>query len=436
MALSLLFSNPGYNLWTQDHGYFTLLGGSYNQAKLESQNNLLTREDAITRIFTIAVPANDSLLTVRAMRYVGVLGSTGYAYCRVRLQKPDSSWVTLYTGSGNLSWQNIINNADITAYLATTTTYHLRFEAEVISGYELGTYDHSYVIFETVTAKADLDPPAQVTGVSVVPMSTTKLHITWNSVSRADTYTVKYKKAVDPSYTSITGITDVYKDLSGLSACTSYNVKVSASNESGEGTDSAVATQRTNCAYTKTLTETVSHIETFNSDKHVWRIFEDPLSLIESIELLYGKMQLLEFSEPLNLQEGFTIRKFSPLDSSATKILACLSTDVAVFTTGTAIGYYDTDDLDFARPGEDKILDYIEFVSQAETPHTLEVWVSTDSGTTWEAIGQDVTYRGKNATVSPWITGEKFRFRFKGAGPYLQSIYATAIPVGGEIDND
>jgi len=434
-------SDPGYDTWTQQYGYFTLIGGGYTSAKLESGSSYTNKFDTIHAHFTLAVPANDSQLTVGAKRFEATGDHFGYCLTRVILKKPDTTEIVLYSQEGGGgTWENILSLANITAYLNAAGTYELRFEGTVKSAYDdpgAPPWYHSYVEFGGVTLKIDTDPPAQVTGHTGYAQSTSKIHYVWNTVSRADSYTLYYRKTGTGPWFSITGITDLYRDLTGLDACTYYDTKVTASNESGEGTASTTAVKRTNCAFTKDFLESLGLTEAFDKGKEILLPLSDVLDLVESFEVLKVNYQYKEFLEPLDLQEYFTIQKISPLGSKATKLLACLNNgDVTAFETGTATGSWETDDLDFGRPGQDKILDYIEFVSQADTPHTLNVYVSTDSGATWTYIGQDVTYRGKNATVSPWMTAEKFRIRFTGAGLHLQSIYATAIPVGEEIDSD
>ena len=431
-------SNPGYDTWTQVNGYFVFYNDNAN-ARLESQNNYNYREDTIYAEFSLSAPANDSQLTVEAKRYQSdMYDLPGYALTEVILRKPDTSEVVLYSQEGGEGyWEALLSGANITEHLTAVGTYQLRFHAKVRSSRdpETGVYDHSYVEYGSVTLKVDTDPPPKVTGLNVVPKSTSSIKATWDVAPGAATYNLYHAlHAGSPEWTKVEGITDLYYTVTDLLACHWYDVKVSGQNVSGEGETSDIYMERTNCAYEKAFSEPLGLAEDYDHLKLYLRVFEESLGLTESFSKTKIVYKYKTFSEPLELQESFTIDKVISLGSKMPKLLACRSNkQISEFAAGTLEGVWDTDDLDFGYPGLDKILDFIEFVSQSETPHTVSVYVSTDSGWSWTYIGQDITFRGKNGMVWPWLTAEKVRLRFKGEGLRLQSIYTTAIPVGWEL---
>ena len=100
------------------------------------------------------------------------------------------------------------------------------------------------------------------------------------------------------------------------------------------------------------------------------------------------------------------------------------------FSVGSPTGRFDTDDLDFGYPDMEKTLDYVAFESHAAVLHTVDVYVSTDSGRTWSKVGSASVRKGQLGQVYPWLTGERFRISFRGSGLYLHTIEAHAIPRG------
>jgi len=433
-------SNPGYNAWTQRDGEFYLLSGN-TAAKLysafESEAEI---EDIIKASFTTTAVANNSQLSVRVATYCPSPESNGKANYIVWLKKPGGTYVKLTEGGGGGGTpQWVLYNYNIASYLDAAGTYELQLQANCISDDQGGgIWTRTWVEFTSVDLRIDQDVPAQVPAIWLNTTGKTTLHASWTGVSGALSYKLYYKQSWAVTWTSISGITDLYYDLSSLTQNEYYNAKVAAVNASGEGPTSPVATARTNYDATKTLTETASFLtEIFDTDSSKWVELTDPLGLVETFETMKVNLVLVDLTEPLGLQEAFQVRKFSPLSSKSSKLLAGVTSgEVKDFVSGNDPGTWDTDDLDFDRPGEDKILDHIEFLSHSLVPHTIFVSVSTDNGLTWTSVGQDIVYTGKHGVVSPWVTGEKFRLRFYGESLHLFDVYATAIPVGGILDKE
>jgi len=138
--------------------------------------------------------------------------------------------------------------------------------------------------------------------------------------------------------------------------------------------------------------------------------------------------------EHLDRIEYFTIIKTTPLVSKDEKLLAAKSDQkVYDFEQGDPDGRFDTKDEDFGMPGVDKTLCLVTFGSYADAPHTVEVWLSMNSGLTWEPCGQATVSKGTTGLVGVWATAEKHRISFRGAGLQLDSFSLYAIPRGPEV---
>lgn len=139
----------------------------------------------------------------------------------------------------------------------------------------------------------------------------------------------------------------------------------------------------------------------------------------------------MSFNEPAKVVEHFNIVKTTPAVTEQERLIAGIdNNDVLIFDTGTPAGRFDTDDEDYGYPGMDKTLDEVQFESSAESPHTITVYASTDSGLTWVLLGTVVAQRGKTCSVFACITAVKHSISFRGDGLYLSSYVMYAIPRG------
>lgn len=137
------------------------------------------------------------------------------------------------------------------------------------------------------------------------------------------------------------------------------------------------------------------------------------------------------FLEPAAVVEHFDCVKTTPAVTKEERLIAGIDDNtVLIFATGTPNGRFDTDDEDFGYPGMDKTLDEVQFESSAESPHTITIYASTDSGLTWELLGTVVAQRGRTCSVSAWITAVKHSVSFRGPGLHLSSYVMYAIPRG------
>lgn len=163
-------------------------------------------------------------------------------------------------------------------------------------------------------------------------------------------------------------------------------------------------------------------------------IAEDTLSMVEAFTLEVIPALPVIVSEATSMVELLTMIKITPLATNEEKLLAGKTdTKLYEFGAGTATGVYDTPDLDFGQPGMAKTLDLVAVTSSAAAPHTVSLYVSVDGGAIYTRISAFVVQTGITGYFYPWITGEKFRLRFQGAGMYLDTIRAQAIPRGKDI---
>jgi len=411
MALTERVSEDWDN-WTLSQ--FAKEGGGTRIA-MYSGETLDLKTGTAKRSFVLANPANAGTLTVESQDYDNrVYLHPGYSKQQVVLEKPDSSEVILYTAeNGNGSWYYTLNGEDIKAHLDAAGTYWLWLKGWARSSVDdldaPSWYGWSQVKFRDISLRADTDVPAQVQNLVLTRISTTQIDCAWDVVSGADSYKLYYRVQGAGSWTEVEGIAGNSYQLLSLTVCTTYEVKVAAVNASGEGTSSGTQTERTRCTYTKDFTEVLGLTETF------------------------VKGRSLDFLDPLNLQEHFDVLHGEGYSSEQEKLLAMKNdTKVYSFETGQPTGTFDTDDIDFGRAGQDTTLSKVEFESEAESPHTVNIYVSVDSGLTWTYVGQGTAQRGKLSRVFCWITAEKHRVRFTGPGLYLQHFALYAVPRGPE----
>lgn len=87
-----------------------------------------------------------------------------------------------------------------------------------------------------------------VSGLSATAITTTSATVNWTTVSGATSYTLQWKLASSSSWTTVSNLTGTYRNLTGLSAGTSYNYQVRASCGSTLGSYSTAATFTTTAA--------------------------------------------------------------------------------------------------------------------------------------------------------------------------------------------
>lgn len=405
--MALIVTND-YPNWTKGPNW--VMYSSNTKVSLTSGDDVYQIADYLERSFVLANAAVHVHLMVYAYRHAGLHGPEAEVSATVILVKPDLSEVTLYDGEGNFPWGYCCNALDITAHLNTAGTYKLRFESTVTSGLEPpAKYYHSESHFAAVLL---MDLPDQVLNLAGHPESSASVHLTWDAAANADSYTVYYKKAVDSTWSYISGITDLFRIVTGLDSGITYDFYVVGVNGVGEGFASATIQSRPLGTLTQNLSDTVLPTEGFAAYRCVLRTF----------------------SEQVAITEDFNIQHFISIPVS-TAVLLCGVTGSKVYTfaPGLPLGVFDTPEVDFGYPDKEKTIKEIRFGSEAVLPHTILVYISTDGGSTWTLIGSDTTYLGKTGYVNPWLTSKRFLVRFSGSGLHLYFYELYAIPSGWSV---
>jgi fibronectin type 3 domain-containing protein len=83
-----------------------------------------------------------------------------------------------------------------------------------------------------------VDVPAAPTGVTVMPLSSSSISISWNPVSGASAYSVYRAPSLNGPYNFLNNTTDPFYTDMGLSPSTTYHYEVCAWNSAGEGSRS------------------------------------------------------------------------------------------------------------------------------------------------------------------------------------------------------
>lgn len=116
-----------YGTWTDPPVWIFTKYDSNNKIYVYRTPGGAARPASISKTFAVDhVPPDSATLTVQAKGADWHPSNAGITQARVRLQKPNSSWVTLYdaelTGG---TWTNILNNTDISSHITQTGTYTL-----------------------------------------------------------------------------------------------------------------------------------------------------------------------------------------------------------------------------------------------------------------------------------------------------------------------
>lgn len=162
-------------------------------------------------------------------------------------------WTTLSGATSyNLQWK--LNSASTwtTVTGLTGTTYNLtglaagtmyNFQMQANCNGSLGVYSASVTF--TTAGGASCGIPI---GLSATAITSTDATLIWGSLSGATSYNLQWKAASASTWTTVSGLTGLTYNLSGLSLATSYNFKVQANCNGTLGTYSATATFTTSAA--------------------------------------------------------------------------------------------------------------------------------------------------------------------------------------------
>jgi hypothetical protein len=114
--------------------------------------------------------------------------------------------------------------------LSASTTYFLDSKCVDNAGNVESSFSSEA---SAATAASASNPSAAPTGVGVAALSTSSLRVTWSAATNAHHYRVRYKKATDSTYTTIsTQYTSLTADITGLASAITYDVQVGSANSS------------------------------------------------------------------------------------------------------------------------------------------------------------------------------------------------------------
>lgn len=148
-------------------------------------------------------------------------------------------------GAGWTAWTHTAS-IDVTATI-TGLTAGSTVQVRVSSVNEAGTGTPSSVASVTLGGGAGV--PGQVTGLALGTATSSTQPLSWTAVSGATGYTVQYALAGSGTWTTFaSGVTGTSSTVTGLTASTSYDYRVTATNASGSGTPSSTVTGSTAAA--------------------------------------------------------------------------------------------------------------------------------------------------------------------------------------------
>ncbi len=148
------------------------------------------------------------------------------------------SYKVQYRKSGYSSWNSVTTSADSIKLsgLSSRTNYEWKIQTNCSGNASSFT---TLKVFTTVSST----PCGVPSSLNVTQTGQTSVTLNWAPVSGATKYNVMRKRSSSSSsWTTISNISNVSYNLSGLSSCTSYDFKVQAVCQSGSGSYSGTST--------------------------------------------------------------------------------------------------------------------------------------------------------------------------------------------------
>ena len=156
---------PLFGLLTLTNNYLTWTNSGFTLYASNSRCSKVSYHDTDPEVatihldFTLYRAANTAYITAECMRILGQwTENPGIAESTVTLIDADSIEHALYSGEGDLSWDNVLDGYNITTLLNKAGTYTIELKAETQSSwiYESGyIWDESEVHFGTFLLVAD-----------------------------------------------------------------------------------------------------------------------------------------------------------------------------------------------------------------------------------------------------------------------------------------
>jgi hypothetical protein len=160
-----------------------------------------------------------------------------------------SSYVVQYRLSGTTPWTGSASVSGATNYQITALQTGTSFDIIVLAQNAAGTGTASSILTVATSGSSQVTPPPQVVGLTLNPVSTSAVQLSWSAqsgASAATSFTIQYRLTGASSWTSsVSGVIGVGTTITGLQTSTSYDFEVIGGNTAGSGTPSSVVTALT-----------------------------------------------------------------------------------------------------------------------------------------------------------------------------------------------
>jgi len=163
------------------------------------------------------------------------LTATAVSYDQINLSWNSVSGATTYTVK-RLNDDREFNDITSTSFENTGLTESTTYRYQVCANNDGGSSSYS----ATVSEATDPLPPATPTGLAATVISHDQINLSWNSVSGADSYTLKRNDIV-----ICENITTTTHNDTGLTESTTYRYQVCANNDGGSSSYSATVSETT-----------------------------------------------------------------------------------------------------------------------------------------------------------------------------------------------
>jgi hypothetical protein len=156
-----------------------------------------------------------------------------------------TSYSLQYRAVGSATWTAVTTSATSAALTGLTVSTAYEFQVTSSCSGTLGTV--STLANFTTTAAASCGTPASLTSSSITSSSAT---VSWGAVTGASNYLVQYRVSTATTWTNSVTVTAATATLTGLTASTAYQYRITATCSGTAGTASATGTFTTSAAST------------------------------------------------------------------------------------------------------------------------------------------------------------------------------------------
>jgi len=156
-----------------------------------------------------------------------------------------TSYSLQYRAVGSATWTTVTTSATSSNLTGLTVSTAYEFQVTSSCSGTLGTV--STLANFTTTAAAACGTPASLASSSITSSSAT---VSWGAVTGASSYLVQYRVSTSTTWTNSVTVTTASATLTGLTASTAYQYRVTATCSGTAGTASAIGTFTTSAAST------------------------------------------------------------------------------------------------------------------------------------------------------------------------------------------